>query len=118
MQPAVQELCLFDPAPLTEAFGEFGSDALEMLQLFVKTSQPLRDQLLAALSQDLLADARECAHALKGAANSTGAVRLGHLCAVIDGALKDKNAAQAKLWAADLDRVFTETVDAINGIND
>jgi HPt (histidine-containing phosphotransfer) domain-containing protein len=104
---------VLDPAPLTEAFGSFGADALAMLELCVQSIRPLIASVHVGLDQGSGRLAADNAHSAKGAANVTGAFRLGAVCHRIErlASLGDLNAA--RLAARELEPALAEVVKEI-----
>jgi HPt (histidine-containing phosphotransfer) domain-containing protein len=104
---------VLDPGPLTEAFGSFGAEALAMLDLFVHSIRPLIASAILGLDQGAARLAADSAHSAKGAANVTGAFRLGAVCQRIErlATLGDLNAA--RLAARELEPALAEVVREI-----
>ncbi len=108
------QLPILDLAPLEDAFGAIDDDALEALRRFITTTRPLLDRIAEALVKGELRVASEAAHSAKGAANVTGAARLGALCAAIEKAAREGDAGSAGKLAAKLPQCFAEVEAAIS----
>ncbi len=109
-------LPILDLAPLEEAFGTIDDDAVETLRRFVVVTRPLLDEIATAVAGGDLAAVSNAAHSAKGAANVTGAMRLGTLCAAIDLAARQGNATSAGELAAELPACFADVEQAIAGL--
>ncbi|CAK0774347.1 histidine kinase [uncultured Gammaproteobacteria bacterium] len=103
---------IFDCARLAEIFGELGPEARAFLASFladVPSKLATLDQALAA--GDSVA-ARDAAHALKGAARSIGAVRLGQVTADVQDCLDGGDPDTAGLLAGLLEQTYLELKSA------
>ena len=103
-----KEIAILDLSTLLEAFGEFNEDVIDTLKLFLKTISPQLNELRRRLDAGDRAAAAEVAHAAKGVANTTGALRLGRLCSDIDIALRQGDEALARQKLAGIPVVFAE----------
>lgn len=108
-----QTLSILDPGPLTEAFGDFGEDARKTLALFLASTRPLLARVESCLQAGDLAGAEAAAHSAKGAANVSGAFRLGGLCAEICARLRRDEPLPAHELAARLPDALAEVQKAI-----
>jgi|GEM_PF-3872410 len=103
-----QPLAVLDLQPLTLLFGNNGSERQDMLEMFLGSCGELIAQLKRALEAGNWHAAEEFAHSAKGAASSTGAVRLGAILSMINHCLKTGEPDQAKILALGLDPLFLE----------
>ena len=107
------DLDIFDPDALNDAFGDFDDDAATFTLSFVDT---LPDQLKAidmAFETGDHETARHHAHAIKGAALSTGAMRLGRLMRDIQDALDEGDPDTADIYRDGLAETFDELSSAL-----
>ncbi|WP_158240702.1 Hpt domain-containing protein [Telmatospirillum siberiense] len=104
---------ILDPGPLTEAFGSIDADARKTLELFLTSTRPLLGALQMKLLTGDLSGAAAAAHSAKGAANVTGAFRLGSLCAEICTLLRQGDGERAQALAIGLPDAFAEVQEAI-----
>ncbi len=99
---------IFTPARLVETFGAFDATAKELLRNFVADAAGKVAELQqAAASRDLHAG-REISHALKGAARSLGADRLGRIASDIQDACDAEDAEMMALMAGLLPDTLAE----------
>ena len=79
---------VFDPTPLTEAFGSFDATARQLLEEFAGEAADRIAAIAAAAAKHPAGhdDLRQPVHALKGAARSIGARRLGDAASVLQDA--------------------------------
>ncbi len=84
--PAIPEPPVEDGLPpavdtkmIAELMGAMDDGALEMLGMFIDMTKPLIERFDPAFKQGYLAQLKELAHSLKGAARSAGCPRLGNL---------------------------------------
>lgn len=110
----LQALPILDPEALEEAIGPFGEETVALLRFFLASTRPLLDALASEFAAGNLAAAAEAAHSAKGAANMSGAERLGTLCARIEQALRSGDEGQASRLIAVLPRVFSEVEAAVD----
>lgn len=109
-----EDLPVFDPEPLTVAFGEFGDGALDTLALFPGAIRPLIEIMQRALAEGDLHAAGEAAHSTKGAANVSGALRLGACSAAIErAALHERDLTAARAAATQVVAAFEEVLQVI-----
>jgi HPt (histidine-containing phosphotransfer) domain-containing protein len=104
---------VLDLGPMTEAFGSIDNDAKATLGLFLSSTRPLLTTIQMKLLAGDLAAAAAAAHSAKGAANVTGAFRLGSLCAEIHAQLRQGDADRAQALTALLPDAFGEIQAAI-----
>jgi HPt (histidine-containing phosphotransfer) domain-containing protein len=107
---------IFDLGPMTEAFGGLDDDARTTLGQFLTSTRPLLTAIQMKLLAGDLPAAATAAHSAKGAANVTGAFRLGGLCAAICVALRQGDGEKAQSLTARLPDVFGEVQAAIRQI--
>jgi HPt (histidine-containing phosphotransfer) domain-containing protein len=107
---------ILDLGLLIEAFGSIDEEAKSVLGLFLTSTRPLLESIPAALLSGDLAGAAASAHAAKGAANMTGAFRLGSLCAEVCRLLTLGDAAQAQNASAHIPVAFGEVQAAIDQV--
>lgn len=84
-----------------------------MLEDFLETTQPLLDDVWDALGMRDFNRAKQSAHAAKGAARMTGAIRLANLCETIEHSIMSKDMAHAVTCREALIATFKEVKDAI-----
>jgi len=104
---------VLDPGPMCSLFGTIGTEAREMLALFVESTRPQVAEMQAALSEGDTVTAREAAHAAKGAAFSAGATRFALLCATVEAACAEEDRAAAAAALPLAVAAFAETEDAV-----
>jgi len=104
---------VLDLTPIGEAFGGVNEDSLAFLGSFVVESERNAAAMQAALDADDAAQARRHAHALKGAARSVGAVRLGQLAADMQDCLDDGDLDTARLFSGGLRKSLDEVAGAV-----
>jgi HPt (histidine-containing phosphotransfer) domain-containing protein len=111
-----KDLVVLDTIPMEEAFGCIAEDAVATYDVFLRTTRPLLAETESALAAANLGVAAEKAHSAKGAANMTGAYRLGALFADIETGLKSGDLATVRRKLDAVPAVFAEVEDAINAI--
>jgi len=99
-------MAIFNPAPMLEAFGEINDGARNMLELFLQTTKPDLEEIPTALAVGKDEQARKAAHSAAGAARMAGAVELSRLCGEIEQALQDGNREMALAEAEKLTDTF------------
>jgi CheY-like chemotaxis protein/HPt (histidine-containing phosphotransfer) domain-containing protein len=114
--PAPSEPPLLDLEPMRGLFGTIGPDAREMFALFLDSTRPLVAEMQTAIAAADLATAREAAHAAKGAAFSAGAIRFARLCAGLETACTEEDAAAAAAVLPQAVTVFAETEVAVAAV--
>ncbi|MEQ9331313.1 ATP-binding protein [Thalassobaculum sp.] len=90
---------IFDPAPLTETFGGLDREATDLIVGASESWGPRIETIGTALAAGDLPAARGAAHALKGAALSVGAARLGRIASDIQDMLDAGDTEMAGLMA-------------------
>ncbi|MFN3077882.1 MAG: Hpt domain-containing protein, partial [Alphaproteobacteria bacterium] len=95
--------------------------ATEMLaplyEQYVETTQPLVEELLAALGQEDFETARKKAHSCAGASKTAGAMRFGAMCSRIEKAIVQKDFPMAKELGGFVGEAFAQVVQAIQEIS-
>jgi len=104
---------IFDPDALVDAFGDFDRDAADFVLRFADSLRTEIDRLNAAFAAEDYDTARHVAHAMKGAALSTGALRTGRLMKDIQDALDDGDSDTADIYRDGLDETLSELLDAL-----
>ena len=105
---------VLDLGPMTEAFGCIDDDAKATLDFFLTSTRPLLTTIQMKLLAGDLPGAAAAAHSAKGAANVTGAFRLGGLCAEVYVQLRQGDVATAQSLTARLPDAFGEVQAAIH----
>ncbi|MBM3557225.1 MAG: response regulator, partial [Alphaproteobacteria bacterium] len=101
-QPAAEpQGAILDRSRLEEIFGDEEDEAKAFVASFVSHAQGMVDDVARHLEAGEATEAREVAHALKGAARSVGAMRLGDAAAEVQDCLdrKDVDAARGSFPA-------------------
>ncbi|SEH56612.1 PAS domain S-box-containing protein [Magnetospirillum fulvum] len=114
--PAPSEPPLLDLEPMRGLFGTIGPDAREMFGLFLDSTRPLVAEMQTAIAAADLTTVREAAHAAKGAAFSAGAIRFARLCAGLETACAEEDAAAAAAVLPQAVAVFAETEVAVAAV--
>jgi PAS domain S-box-containing protein len=104
---------VLDLEPMRSLFGAIGTEAREMLALFIESTRPQVEEMQAALAEGDIATAREAAHAAKGAAFSAGATRFARLCATIETACAEGDRTIAVAALPQAVAAFAETEAAV-----
>ena len=108
---------ILDPAALAETFGAFDAEAVAFVTAFAR-EVPVRVAALAgALEQADLPAARHVAHALKGAALSVGAKRLGEIASGVQDALDQGDADAAAFMAGLLEPTVAELEETLAALS-
>jgi signal transduction histidine kinase/DNA-binding response OmpR family regulator/HPt (histidine-containing phosphotransfer) domain-containing protein len=103
---------IFDPQVLRDSFGSFDQKVKELLQDFIAdTAEKIKAIEQAAGIPDI-AGTRRTAHALKGAARSIGANRLGQVAADLQDACDAQDADMVKIMA----RLLAPTYEELRGL--
>jgi len=109
---------IFDTAKLIDSFGAFDESAAEFVVSFLASL----DTRIGALGEAIAAEdgpgARDIAHALKGAANSIGATRVGGIMGDIQDILDAGDVSTAALFADALPDVYAELRDEVEPLCD
>ena len=122
-QPVLPRARVAEPAPsvdpqildvvrLIESFGAWDGEARDFLDGFLADVPRMIGALLAALAAPDTDAARAAAHALKGSARSTGAVRLGQLASDVQDCLDGDDPETALMLAELLMPTHEELVQA------
>jgi PAS domain S-box-containing protein len=99
-RPAAQiDPQILDLGRLADAFGSFDDEARQFLAGFLADVPDMVGQITTALGAGNLAGARHAAHALKGAARSIGAIRLGRLASDVQDCIDASDAETAAVLA-------------------
>ncbi len=104
---------IFDMSRFTETFGGLTAETRAVLGQFLGDARRMSDGVTAAMAAEDWAEARHHAHALKGAAASIGAVRLGQVAADVQNCLDDNDPDTAGLFVGGLDVTVEELVQAV-----
>ena len=104
---------IFNPIRLKETFGALDGEARGFLAAFVGDSRAMATAVTAAMDSEDWKQARHHAHALKGAALSLGAVRLGELATEIQDYLDQDDPETALLFAGGLETTVEELAQAV-----
>ena len=104
---------IFNPVRLKDTFGTLGAEARAFLVNFVGDSRRMANAVAAAMDAADWSLARHHAHALKGAALSLGAVRLGELAAEVQDYLDQGDPETAQLFAGGLEMTAEELAQAV-----
>ncbi|MCR9256754.1 MAG: transporter substrate-binding domain-containing protein [Alphaproteobacteria bacterium] len=104
---------IFNPDALLDAFGAFDEDAADFVLGFVDTLEGEVAKIDRAFADEAYGEARHVAHAMKGAALSTGATRMGRLMKDIQDALDDEDPDTADIYRDGLAETLTELLDAL-----
>jgi len=113
--PAIDPQIL-DLARIAETFGSVDADARAFLGSFAGEARRMVDDAMTALDAGDAKKARHHVHALKGAARSTGAVRLGQLASDIQDCLDGDDLDSARLFAGGLAKTADELADAVTSL--
>ncbi|MGR0186668.1 ATP-binding protein [Azospirillum aestuarii] len=103
---------IFDLGQLGQNFGRDDPDAMVFLGDFLSMAPGLIQAAVTALEAGAAGEARDAVHALKGAALSIGAARLGRLAADTQDLLDAGDAETAALLASMLDATLDELITA------
>jgi PAS domain S-box-containing protein len=117
-KPAVPEIDpqILDLARVRETFGGLDETARDFLRGFIADVPRMIGNIDQALGARDTARARDAAHALKGAARSTGAVRLGQLASDIQDCLDGDDAETAAMLTGLLAQTHAELSQATAGL--
>ena len=103
---------IFDATQMTEAFGSIDADAKALIKDAAQGWRGRIEEIEAAITAGDQPAARHAAHALKGAALSVGAKRLGRLASDIQDALDEGDMDMAGMLA----EVLMDSLDEFNAI--
>ncbi len=104
---------IFKVGQLEDSFGAFNDAARAFLANFVGAAPAMAAEVTTAMAASDWAEARKCAHSLKGAALSIGAVRLGTTASEIEVYLEQDDTETAALFAAGLATSVSELAGAV-----
>ena len=104
---------VLDVRHLSEMFGGLNDDAKTFMCGFVDDLPRMIGEITAGLGTSDLEQARDAVHALKGAARSAGAVRLGQAAAYLQDLLDDHDLDRAAQICRTLSPVCDELRNAI-----
>ncbi|MBL8688646.1 MAG: PAS-domain containing protein [Rhodospirillaceae bacterium] len=99
---------VLDLQRLSETFGGFGEEARTFLAGFIADVPRMIEAVASALSAQEKKAARDAAHALKGAARSVGAQRLGQIASDVQDCLDGDDVETAAIFAGLLHQTFEE----------
>jgi len=105
---------IFNSVRLKESFGSFGPEARDFLAGFIADAHGMAAAVTKAMEASDWKDARHHAHALKGAALSLGAVRLGELAGEVQDYLDQDDPETASLFAGGLVTTVDELAGAVS----
>jgi len=103
---------ILDLARLVEAFGAWDAEARGFLDGFLAEVPEMVAAITVALAAPDAVAARAAAHILKGAARSTGAMRLGQIASDVQDCLDGNDVATAGMLAELLTPTHTELLQA------
>jgi signal transduction histidine kinase/CheY-like chemotaxis protein/HPt (histidine-containing phosphotransfer) domain-containing protein len=104
---------IFDIQRLVETFGAVTPEARGFLSHFLEEARKIVTALNAAMEASGWAEARHQAHALKGAAASAGAVRLGQVASDVQDCLDNDDPDTALLFTGGLETTIDELGTAV-----
>ncbi len=107
---------ILDLDQLRQSFGAFDADALAFLADFVAGAEQMVERIAAAHAAGDAALVRHEAHALKGAARSTGAVQLGQIASDIQDLIDAEDMESAAFFIAPLRASWEELQAGIHGL--
>ncbi|MBI1244603.1 MAG: response regulator [Alphaproteobacteria bacterium] len=107
---------IFERARVAEMFGGWNDEAREFFNAFLSDVPAMLGKVADALAASDAKAAREAAHALKGAARSLGAVRLGQLASDLQDVLDAGDLDTAGLLQPMLEPTLAELADATKPI--
>ncbi|MCR9255285.1 MAG: ATP-binding protein [Alphaproteobacteria bacterium] len=99
---------VFNPNALNDAFGAFNEEALFFVMGFLGTVKPAIEEIDLAFEGGDFKAARAKVHAIKGAAKSCGANRLGRLMSDIQDSLDDDDPDTADIYREGLMETYQE----------
>ena len=103
---------ILDLKRLRETFGGLGEEARSFLAGFVADVPRMIGAIESALGAGNIEKARHAAHALKGAARSSGAQRLGQIAADVQDCLDGDDTETAGVFCGLLPPTYAELLDA------
>jgi len=104
---------IWNPDILGQLVGDNPAMHRRLLEKFLLQAQRQVQALCAARDSAELAPIQEVAHALKSAARTVGALRLGEHCQELEQAARDSDAANCQALLGELTEVFEQTQTAI-----
>ena len=104
---------IFDVSQLQQAFGSVDEEALAFLRSFLAAVPGFLAGIDAAAAAGDIAEARETAHALKGAARAVGARRLGDIASDVQDAADGGDLETVELMAGLLAPTYEELTGAL-----
>jgi len=104
---------VFDPSSLADPSGELDAEALELIESAAEDWGDKLERIQAALASDDVSGARDVVHALKGAALSVGAMRLGRVASEIQDSLDMDDKDMADLLVSGLEPSLQEFRDVL-----
>lgn len=107
---------VFDLQFVAETFGTLDEDVRSLFELFLNSTKRLIDQLYDELDHSRLAEARRTAHAVKGAASSTGARELSAVLLDIEKALEVGAETMARVRSRDIGPAWNRVERAITSL--
>ena len=122
-QDAIDELLaavdkqVFDPDQLYDSFGPFDAMTAQFVSDFVADLDGSITDLGKALETESYPTARDIAHAMKGAAASVGAVRMGQIMSDIQDRLDDNDPDTAALFCQLLPQTLEELKVVVEPLN-
>ncbi len=99
---------IFDTNRLVDTFGAITDEGWSFVKRFIGEAQGIVGRLNDAMAARAWAEARDEAHALKGASHSIGAVRLGQLAGDVQDCFDAGDPDTAALFAGGLDTTVDE----------
>jgi PAS domain S-box-containing protein len=108
---------IFDPAQLEDSFGPYDAAAAGFVNDFIGDLETRIDDLTKAFEAEGVVQARDIAHAMKGAANSVGAKRMGQILGDIQDMLDNDDPSTAMLFCQLLPETFEELKAAVEPLN-
>jgi CheY-like chemotaxis protein/HPt (histidine-containing phosphotransfer) domain-containing protein len=109
---------IFDTDRLKDSFGAFDKSAAEFVVAFLESLETRITTLQEAIAAEDGARARDIAHALKGAATSIGAKRVGGVLGDIQDMLDAQDVATAAMFVDVLPDVYAELRDEVRPLCD
>jgi len=104
---------IFNVPRLKETFGDVGPETCAFLANFIGDARRMAAAVTQAMDASDWSEARDQAHALKGAALSLGAVRLGELAAEIQDYLDQNDPETALLFVGGLETTVEELAQTV-----
>ena len=108
---------IFDITQLEDSFGAYDAETAGFVNDFLNTLEARVTDITIALEQGGTAKARDIAHAMKGAANSMGARRMGQIMGDIQDCLDADDPDTATLFTQLLPQTFEELNETILSLN-